>query len=196
MNRGSAFGLCVAISLVASTAGAAGPDTPIHDRFSADSRPSYQKHVLPLMSKVGCSGRACHGSFQGQGGFRLSLFGYDFKQDHEALTKGDAPRVELKSPEQSLILRKPTLQDDHEGRKVIDKDSWQYNILLRWIQDGAIDDSSTNPEISHLEVEPKELVFNKRGETAQLRVRAHWRDGSIEDVTDLTRFRTNDESVP
>jgi hypothetical protein len=195
MNGGPAFGLCLLMAL-GSAACAADQETPIHARFNGpDARPSYQKHVLPLLSKVGCSGRACHGSFQGQGGFRLSLFGYDFKQDHEALVKGDDPRADLKSPEKSLILRKPTLEDEHEGKQVIDKGSWQYNILLRWIQDGAVDDSSTNPEISHLEVEPSELVFNKAGEKVQLRVRAHWRDGSVEDVTDITRFRTNDESV-
>src|SRR5262245_60403514 len=89
---------------------------PLRQRFAGtEAQPSYQKHVLPLMSKVGCSGRACHGSFQGQGGFRLSLFGYDFKQDHEALLGGDEPRVNLKFPEQSLILRKPTMQEDHGG---------------------------------------------------------------------------------
>jgi hypothetical protein len=169
---------------------------PISTRFAgSEALPSYQKHVLPLMSKVGCSGRACHGSFQGQGGFRLSLFGYDFKQDHEALTGGDEPRVNLKSPEQSLILLKPTLQEDHGGEKILDIGSWQYNIFAGWIEGGAIDDSATNSEISHLELQPRELVFEKAGETVQLRVLAHWRDGTIENVTDITRFRTNDESI-
>src|SRR5262245_23861197 len=65
--------------------------------------PSLQRHVLPLMGRLGCNGRACHGSFQGQGGFRLSLFGYDFKTDHEALTTGEHPRVDLKNPIESLI---------------------------------------------------------------------------------------------
>jgi hypothetical protein len=170
--------------------------TPIRERFAVpQATPSYQRHVLPLMSKVGCSGRACHGSFQGQGGFRLSLFGYDFKQDHAALLGGDEPRVNLKSPEQSLILLKPTMQEDHGGKQVIDKGSWQYHILARWIKNGAADDSATNPEISHLEIQPQELIFTKAGETKQLRVLAHWRDGSIENVTDITRFRTNDESI-
>ncbi len=115
--------------------------------------------------------------------------------DHEALLGGEEPRVNLKSPEQSLILRKPTMQEDHGGEKIIEKDSWQYNILARWIKGGALDDSATNPEISHLEIQPRELVFKKAGETVKLRVLAHWHDGAIEDVTDITRFRTNDESV-
>ena len=37
--------------------------------------PSFRRHVVPLASKLGCSGRECHGSFQGRGGFQLSLFG-------------------------------------------------------------------------------------------------------------------------
>ena len=45
--------------------------------------PSFRRHVVPLLGKLGCNGRACHGSFQGRGGFRLSLFGYDFKMDHQ-----------------------------------------------------------------------------------------------------------------
>src|SRR5687767_14364123 len=160
----SALVLMFALSLLEADAFAADLAKPVRERFSApQAQPSYQKHVLPLMSKVGCSGRACHGSFQGQGGFRLSLFGYDFKQDHEALLGGDEPRVDLQSAEQSLILLKPTMQVDHGGEQVIDKDSWQYNILARWIKAGAVNDSEANPAISHLEIEPRELVFNKAG---------------------------------
>jgi len=47
--------------------------------------PDFQRHVAPLLGRLGCNGRACHGSFQGQGGFQLSLFGYDFDADHKAL---------------------------------------------------------------------------------------------------------------
>jgi hypothetical protein len=170
--------------------------TPVRERFiEMHAQPSYQRHVLPLMSKVGCSGRACHGSFQGQGGFRLSLFGYDFRQDHDALLGGDQPRVNLADPEQSLILLKPTMQLEHRGEKIIDENSWAYNILANWIRSGAIDDSSTNAKISHLQIEPKEVVFKRSGETMQLRVLAHWHDGTIEDITDITRFRSNDDSV-
>lgn len=195
MNIRSVLGLLVAIFLH-SVSVAADLSAPLHERFAATAeQPSYQKHVLPLMSKVGCSGRACHGSFQGQGGFRLSLFGYDFKQDHEALLGGTEPRVDLKSPEDSLILLKPTMQLDHGGKKIFEVGSWQYNILERWIKAGAIDDSAGNPEIIRLKIQPAELVFQKPGQTVQLRVLAHWGDGTVENVTDITRFRTNDESV-
>jgi hypothetical protein len=70
--------------------------------------------VVPLLGRLGCNGRACHGSFQGCGGFRLSLFGYDYKMDYASLASGDEPLANSRNPEASLILQKPTLQIPHE----------------------------------------------------------------------------------
>ena len=69
---------------------------PVTERFASSEvseEPSFQKHVSPLFGRLGCNGRSCHGCFQGRGGFRLSLFGYDFKADHEELFKGDPARA-------------------------------------------------------------------------------------------------------
>ena len=73
---------------------------PVSERFAApDVRevPDFQKHVIPLLGRLGCNSAKCHGSFQGQGGFRLSLFGFDFASDHAALT------AEATSEDLSLI---------------------------------------------------------------------------------------------
>jgi len=184
-----------------SKAGAANESQPIppaSQRFAAaegEEVPSFRRHVLPLMGRLGCNGRACHGSFQGRGGFRLSLFGYDFQADHEALTSGDEPRVDLKDPAASLILQKPTLAIDHEGGRRMDAGSWQYHVFRRWIAAGAQGIHEHEAEIASLEIEPRELAFHGDGEQAQLRVTAVWTDGSREDVTPLCRFRSNDESI-
>jgi hypothetical protein len=88
---------------------------PAAERFAAldtSEGPDFRRQVLPLLGRLGCNGRACHGSFQGQGGLRLSLFGYDLDADHRALVGGDQPRVDRGQPRQSLILAKPTLQTD------------------------------------------------------------------------------------
>src|SRR5438034_8922406 len=98
------------------------------ERFASDDVkevPSLQRHVLPLMGRLGCNGRACHGSFQGQGGFRLSLFGYDFKMDHDALLKDGSHRVDLETAEGSKIIQKPTLAIPHKGGKKLEEDTWQ-----------------------------------------------------------------------
>ncbi|HSH94877.1 MAG TPA: DUF1549 domain-containing protein, partial [Roseimicrobium sp.] len=161
--------------------------------------PSFRRHVVPLMSRLGCSGRECHGAFSGQGGFQLSLFGYDFDKDHKEITADteEGVRVELKDPRASLILQKPSLDggEKHKGKKIFDNGSWEYNLILKWIQDGAKLDVAETGEFARLEVLPQELVFQRSGQTIQLKVLAHWRDGTVEDVTQITRFRTNDESV-
>src|SRR6476660_5254378 len=85
--------------------GAENISAPASQRFAtADGNelPSFQRHIIPLFGRLGCNGRACHGSFQGQGGFRLSLFGYDFKADHDALLGGKEPRIDVKNPDKSL----------------------------------------------------------------------------------------------
>src|SRR6478735_5167367 len=101
----------ILLAIAASPSAAAEVIPPVNERFkkdTAEETPNFQRHVIPLMGRLGCNGRACHGSFQGQGGFRLSLFGYDFKADHDAVLGGMEPRVNAKSPTDSLILRKPT----------------------------------------------------------------------------------------
>lgn len=170
---------------------------PANERFAGKSpdQPDFRRHVVALMGRVGCNGRACHGSFHGRGGFRLSLFGYDFAADHDALTAGENPRADAKRPTDSLILQKPTLAIDHEGGRCIEVGSWQYNILRRWIEAGAMGAKIDDAEFESLDIEPREIVSGTLGADAQLRVVVRWSDGSREDVTPLCRFRSNDESV-
>lgn len=194
----SRLAVTFALIIAAPVAGrAADPVAPVSERYTTatDEVPSFQRHVVPLLGRLGCNGRACHGSFQGQGGFRLSLFGYDFAADRAALAGGDAPRVDLKSPAASAILRKPTLADPHKGGKRLGAGGWEYNLLHRWVASGASGANEKDAAFAALEVEPKELVFAKPGGTAALRVVARWADGTREDVTPLCRFRSNDESV-
>jgi hypothetical protein len=185
--------------------GAAAKDTPAagsirapaDQRFSQDTDevPSFRQHVVPLLGRLGCNGRACHGSFQGQGGFRLSLFGYDFEADHKALVEGENPRSNPQDPANSLILQKPTLQVDHGGEQRFKIGGWEYRLLHKWIASGAKGYADSEPEFVHIEVTPKEFLFTQPGEKFQLKVVGTWSDGSREDVTPISRFRTNDESV-
>ena len=103
--------------------------------------PDFQRHVVPLLGRLGCNSAKCHGSFQGQGGFRLSLFGFDFQSDHSALqanaSSDEGGRLKVNDPEGSLIVLKPTRQTDHEGGKRFEIGSWEHHLLLRWIESGA-----------------------------------------------------------
>lgn len=165
---------------------------PASERFAAvddGETPDFQRHVVPLLSRIGCNGRSCHGSFQGQGGFQLSLFGYDFDADHRALTK----RVDRAAPTRSLILRKPLRETDHEGGRRIKKGSWQHQLLRKWVSAGA--QATRTRKLKRLIVTPKEIVFPSPTSRTQIQVVAEWLDGTLEDVTCLSRFRVNDDSV-
>jgi len=155
--------------------------------------PSFQRHVSPLMGRLGCNGRACHGSFQGRGDFRLSLFGYDFEADHTALM--DHGRVDLDKVLESLILTKPVDDDAHEGGKRFEKGGWEYWVLRRWIEAKAPFDKNKIEKLTRLQVEPASMTLKEKDQTQQLKVLAHWESGVVEDVTSLCRFQTNDPSV-
>jgi hypothetical protein len=142
---------------------------PVSERFAqrdSVSIPDFQKHVVPLLGRLGCNTAKCHGSFQGQGDLRLSLFGFDFQSDHSALQANasaqDGPRLNPAEPESSLIVLKPTDQIDHDGGERFEKDSWEHYLLLRWIESGAngvLKIESMPKEGS--EIKTKEFVFFK-----------------------------------
>lgn len=187
----------VAAALPAESSGAE-PTPPITQRFAQDDGeeiPDFQRHVAPLLGRLGCNGRSCHGSFQGRGGFRLSLFGFDFKFDHESLTKGDKPRVNLEQPLDSLIIAKPIDEENHEGGQRYDKGSWQYHVFVRWIKNGAKYEQTKMQKLTSLEITPAEILSRKADEKIQLKAIAVWDDGSREDVTPLCRFQSNDDQI-
>ena len=171
---------------------------PVSARFrsaSVDQTPDFRRHVVPLLGRLGCNGRACHGSFQGRGGFQLSLFGYDFQADHAALLDSESPRVDPQKVGESLILNKPTSAEEHEGGKRYERESWHYHLLRRWIELGANYKPNPQERLQALEVTPSEILFSGSGEKIELRAVAVWEDGTREDVTPLCRFRTNDDSI-
>src|SRR5688572_10062276 len=179
--------LVISLLLCLASAVQAGEVLPsIDSRFAAvppegpyPETPNFQRHIVPLLGRLGCNGRSCHGSFQGQGGFRLSMFGYDFKFDHEALLGGDPARVDRRQMDESLILKKPRNEDDHGGGKRFALGSWEHRVLRRWIENGAPNDSHPQVKLQRLEVMPAEILFSDvERKPITLRVVAHWSDGS------------------
>lgn len=160
-----------------------------------DETPDFQRHVIPLLGRLGCNGRTCHGSFQGQGGFRLSMFGYDFAADWKAIQGDDYPRVDTQAPDDSLLLQKPTEVEPHEGGQRFEPNGWEHALLRRWIAAGAKPRSASPAKLLRFVVEPAEIVFADENNPVQLTCWAEWSDGVREDVTCLCRFQSNSDSV-
>ncbi len=199
-----ALGLAVALGLQAISMNgvqAADDVLRIDQRFANEAiteTPDFRQHVVPLMGKLGCNGRACHGSFQGQGGFRLSLFGYDFKSDHDALAKAekDKPaRIDVANIHESLMLTKPLQVVPHEGGTRLKEGTWQHRVLVKWLEGGAKPVTTESAEFVRLEITPTEIVAKQKGETFQLKAVAVWSTGVREDVTPMCRFRSNNDTI-
>jgi hypothetical protein len=155
----------------------------------------FERHVMGLLGRMGCNAGSCHGSFQGKGGFRLSLFGFEPDKDHAAVTRGSlGRRVNPVNPDHSLLLLKATGQVAHDGGMRFSKDSWQYQVFRDWIARGATwtAGSGTTERIA---ITPAELAFTKAGASQQLRVQARFADNSEADITAFCDFRTNDDAV-
>jgi hypothetical protein len=155
----------------------------------------FERHVASLLGTLGCSSGSCHGSFQGKGGLRLSLFGDAPERDHRALTRESlGRRINVARPDESLLLLKPAGMVPHEGGRRFAPGSWQYQLLRKWIARGACHTSGEGT-VRRLEVFPEEYCFVGPGERIQLRVNAEFADGSREDVARFSDFRIRDETV-
>jgi WD40 repeat protein/mono/diheme cytochrome c family protein len=151
----------------------------INDRTRVD----FVHDVNPAMSRLGCNQGTCHGSAQGKNGFKLSLRGYDPIFDVRALTDEQAARrVNVASPDDSLMLLKPTGAVPHVGGQVMVPGESYYEIVRGWIADGATLRSDT-PRVAKIELAPANPIVQQVGLKQQIRVLATYVDGEVRDVT-------------
>ena len=145
--------------------------------------PDYVRDVMPVISRMGCNAGTCHGSKDGKNGFKLSLRGYDPIYDIRAFTDDvGSRRVNLASPEDSLMLLKCTAAVPHEGGQLTPADSKYYQIVRDWIAAGA-KLNLDSPRVSSIEVSPINPVVQTIGSRQQIRVVATYSDGTSRDVT-------------
>src|SRR4051812_8796992 len=153
--------------------------------IAEEARPvSFELDVQPILTARGCNQGACHGKARGQNGFQLSLLGFDSDFDYAMLTQqARGRRVFLSSPERSLLLLKPSGQMPHGGGLRIDQASDDYQVLLRWIQQGTPRRLESEPQLVRISLGTGAQSFMKPGEEQQLSVTAFYSDGSQRDVT-------------
>ena len=154
----------------------------------------YLEQVRPALYKAGCNMGACHAAQHGQGGFKLSVFGFDPVADRTAMVR-DAfgRRINQLDPTDSLLLRKPTMQVPHSGGRRLEIGSRDYELLVAWIKGGAPGPGVERPLVK-LVVSPSQRT-GEPGLTQQLRVDAHYADGTSRDVTAWAKFDSLDEGL-
>lgn len=183
-----------------SDTGRAAPRDPSADRSAEPDATgmavSFLHDVIPALTRAGCNGGGCHGSPSGKNGFRLSLRGYEPEADYVRLTRGaQGRRLNRVNPDASLFLLKATGQIPHEGGRRFGRDDRLYRILRDWVAQGARDDTRRAPRVEHLQIVPASSLLEGPAAEQPLRVVAHYADGSARDVSGLTRWSVNDESV-
>ena len=100
-----------------------------------------------------------------------------------ALTDDQAGRhINLASPDDSMMLLKPTGAVPHVGGALMQPGEPYYEIMRSWIADGAKLDLTT-PRVTKIAVFPVDPVVQRIGSKQQLRVLATYANGEVRDVS-------------
>ena len=162
---------------------------------SGEMNVSFSRDVMSILTTKGCNGSACHGSPAGQNGFKLSLFGYDVAADHRMVVyEHGGRRVDSNSPENSLLLRKPSFQLVHGGGQLMTPESDAYRTLRSWLRQGAPLDSD-GPRMERLEIYPRERILLGPGRRQPLAVIGRFSDGTSRDMSREVSYSVADEAV-
>ena len=160
-----------------------------------ESKVSFVQDVMPALSKMGCNAGTCHGSKDGQNGFKLSLRGYDILFDHRAFADDVAARrINRSAPDQSLMLLKATGSIPHVGGAVTEYDSNYYRLIRRWIASGVPFDPES-ARVASIEVHPVNPVLPRPNMKQQVTVIATYTDGAKRDVTHEAFIESGDIEV-
>lgn len=164
-------------------------DAPTSARNSV---PNFRNDILPILTKSGCNSGECHGSADGQAGFKLSLLGFEPDVDYATITqRAPVSRISRDNPSQSLLIQKAFGELGHGGGVVIEPDSRHAQSLLDWIAAGTPRPPTDTPHVLKIELTPTVRTLAMNSEQP-LRVTASFSDGSTRDVTALSQFECAD----
>jgi len=157
---------------------------------------SFVNDVEPVLTKAGCNAGVCHAKAgNGQNGFRLSLLGFEPQEDFEHLVReGRGRRVSPAAPDSSLLLMKASGKVPHGGGIRLDAQAQGYALLRAWIQQGAVYDGESAPQLASIAVQPARASVQPHGQQ-QLSAVAHYSDGSQRDITGIALYESNDKAM-
>ncbi|MHB1556177.1 MAG: DUF1549 domain-containing protein [Isosphaeraceae bacterium] len=157
--------------------------------------PTFERDIEPVLTRAGCNAGACHGKAGGRSGFALSLLGFNPAGDFVAIARdAGGRRVSRIQPAESLLLAKASARLPHGGGVRLAPGSSGYRTVLDWIAGGMPHTPADAPRVDRIAVEPTERTL-KPGESFPLRVKAHYTDGSTEDVTRLAAFLSSEPAL-
>ncbi|NNE90889.1 MAG: DUF1549 domain-containing protein, partial [Verrucomicrobiales bacterium] len=156
---------------------------------------SFPNDIVPVFTRNHCNAGNCHAKSGGQNGFTLSLFGYDPQADYDTLVKAArGRRVMAAAPENSILLLKASGNLPHGGGLRMDTNTADYQLLRRWVAEGAPFGPENDPTVERIEIFPKQRVVQAGGQQ-QLIVTATFSDGSVRDITRAAQFEPNHEEM-
>lgn len=156
---------------------------------------NFENDIIPILTRYGCNTSGCHGKAEGQNGFKLSVFGFDPKADHFAITaEARGRRIFPAAPDQSLLLLKADGGLPHGGGVRLTPDRPEHATLRRWIAAGAPVGSPSDPRIVAIRLHPQQAQL-AMGSKQPLSVTATFSDGYEKDVTELATFQSNNEGL-
>lgn len=156
---------------------------------------NFRNQVVPIFTKLGCNGGGCHGKSGGQNGFKLSLLGFYPEDDYEFLRKESrGRRIFPGAPAESLLLTKATGRTPHGGGKRMDLNSYEYRMLVSWIQQGMPYGNNEDPSVVAIKCYPEARLMPQSTEQ-QVSVIATYSDGTTEDVTRMALYEPNDAEM-
>lgn len=156
-----------------------------------ESPVNFPNQIVPMFTKYGCNGGGCHGKLAGQNGFKLSLLGFEPKEDFEHLVRESrGRRLFPASPDASLLLQKSVGTVPHGGGQRMEIDSHEYRLLRKWISQAMPYGDEKAGRVVSIEVVPPARLLD-RSTQQQLTVVATYSDGRKEDVTRTVQYESN-----
>ena len=171
-------------------------DQQLHEAVASDAV-DFDTQIKPILTKAGCNSGACHGAAAGRGGFHLSLYGSRPRADFSEITMAlEGRRIDRRTSELSLLLRKPTEQLSHEGGTRLELDGLDYKTVQRWIDQGSRRTGSRRLAEFTLDSQAIDRGESGNSETRsfQLNAIAKFSDDSVVNVLPWTVLTPNDPS--
>jgi len=192
--QGMVHGLSAGSAIVTASLDGKTTATEITVKSPTGDGISFVHDLLPVFSRAGCNAGSCHAKPEGQNGFKLSVFAYDPKGDYRGIVKGDrGRRVFPADPEESLLLKKPTMTVEHAAASGLSAVSG-ISMIANWIGQGMPYTQPADSALLGVDVYPAQRRYHK-GAVQRVVVVARYADGTAVDVTELADFKSNASEI-